>query len=185
MHLTLRELQNAALRTSHRLSRCQIVFTKIYLLKYMSLLLLLLLLLSQLSLLLLSLLSLLLHKARDLKFLHNVHHRPRVMCHLSHVNCHFIWQIGGASCLRVWYQQGLHRLVFPCHSILQGLPVLSFYWFYQFYWVRVFHWFDLFNPIKCVPFWLLMISSWQFHVPGRMPSTFISTRKHKNLKKGL
>ena len=45
---TLRELQNAALRTSHQLSRCQVDFT----------LLLSILLLSILSLLLLSLLAL-------------------------------------------------------------------------------------------------------------------------------
>ena len=49
-------------------------------------------------------------RARDLTFLHNVHHLTHVMCHMSSVMCQF-------SCFytnwwRVCYQRGLARLVF-------------------------------------------------------------------------
>ena len=60
-------------------------------------------------------------RARDLKFLHNVHHPLCVMCHMSHVkkNSNFffilnkIGQSGGAGRWRVCYQRGLPRLVSP------------------------------------------------------------------------
>ena len=82
-------------------------------------------------------------RARDLRFLHNVHHQSCVTCHMSIVTCHmscvnchistimchlshvmFFLQIGRASRWRVCYQRSLPCLVsvsYPCML----LPPLS------------------------------------------------------------
>ena len=40
-------------------------------------------------------------------------HVSGVTCHMSGVTCHFFLQSGEASRLRVCYQRGLPRLVYP------------------------------------------------------------------------